>query len=135
MTAERADNPVAVVTGSCGATGAVTCKSLTAAGFRLMGLTSGPLEARPRRNVSSTFPIRLRCPPESMKHWTSSTPRPRKWTAVLDANLRSAFQCSQQLLRHAVKAGTGGSIVTVASVSGQMGSHDVAYGASKVAQW
>lgn len=56
---------------------------------------------------------------------------PEQYATVMDANVRSAFLCSQEFARRAVSAGRPGAVVNVASVSGRAGSVDCAYGASK----
>ncbi|MCH0540395.1 SDR family oxidoreductase [Streptomyces sp. MUM 203J] len=50
---------------------------------------------------------------------------------VFDSNATSAFFCTQAFARLLIAAGRPGSVVNVASISGQSGSPDAAYGASK----
>lgn len=50
---------------------------------------------------------------------------------VFDGNTASAFFCTQAFARLLIAAGRPGSVVNVASISGQSGSPDAAYGASK----
>ncbi|MFD0376131.1 SDR family NAD(P)-dependent oxidoreductase [Streptomyces sp. NPDC127112] len=50
---------------------------------------------------------------------------------VFDVNAGAAFFCTQALARRLIAAGRPGSVVNVASISGQSGSPDAAYGASK----
>ncbi|MBQ0891747.1 SDR family oxidoreductase [Micromonospora sp. U56] len=56
---------------------------------------------------------------------------PTTYAQVLDVNLGAAFFCTQAYARALVAAGRPGSVVNVASISGQSGSPDAAYGASK----
>lgn len=56
---------------------------------------------------------------------------PGDYRRVLDVNLGAAFFCSQAVARRLIAADRPGSIVNVASISGQTGSPDTAYGASK----
>lgn len=50
---------------------------------------------------------------------------------VFDVNVGAAFFCTQALAGRLIAAGRPGSVVNVASISGQSGSPDAAYGASK----
>uniref|UniRef100_A0AAU2VT99 SDR family oxidoreductase n=1 Tax=Streptomyces sp. NBC_00008 TaxID=2903610 RepID=A0AAU2VT99_9ACTN len=50
---------------------------------------------------------------------------------VFDVNAGAAFFCTQMFARRLIAAGRPGSVVNVASISGQSGSPDAAYGASK----
>ncbi|MDJ0461616.1 SDR family NAD(P)-dependent oxidoreductase [Streptomyces sp. H27-C3] len=50
---------------------------------------------------------------------------------VFDINAGAAFFCTQTLARRLIAAGRPGSVVNIASISGQSGSPDAAYGASK----
>lgn len=50
---------------------------------------------------------------------------------VFDVNAGAAFFCTQELARRLIAAGRPGSVVNLASISGQGGSPDAAYGASK----
>lgn len=46
---------------------------------------------------------------------------PEEWDRVLAVNLKGAFLCCQAALPHLRRAGTGGRIINIASVAGQMG--------------
>lgn len=50
---------------------------------------------------------------------------------VLAVNLRAPFLLSQELARRMAAAGTGGSIVNIASINGKLGSPIIPYGTSK----
>ncbi|MEU9350814.1 SDR family NAD(P)-dependent oxidoreductase [Streptomyces griseoloalbus] len=56
---------------------------------------------------------------------------PEDYRRVLDVNVGAAFFATQALARALIAAGRPGSVVNVASISGQSGSPDTAYGASK----
>ncbi|MBX7234991.1 MAG: SDR family oxidoreductase [Caldilineales bacterium] len=46
---------------------------------------------------------------------------PDEWDRVLAVNLKGAFLCCQAALPHLRRAGTGGRVINIASVAGQMG--------------
>ncbi|HEV2633900.1 MAG TPA: SDR family oxidoreductase [Actinocrinis sp.] len=56
---------------------------------------------------------------------------PADYRRVFDVNVGAAFFCTQELSRRLIAADRPGSVVNIASISGQSGSPDAAYGASK----
>ncbi|GAA0799398.1 SDR family NAD(P)-dependent oxidoreductase [Spirilliplanes yamanashiensis] len=140
---------VALVTGSAGAIGAAIGRALAAAGHHVIGADLRPDPAAPWRTVVA----RLDDPAEAAAALADAaadgpvttlvnnagvylardflTTTPEEFDAVLGANVRSAFFCAQHAARALIAAGTPGTIVNIASVSGRTGSADAAYGASK----
>jgi len=54
------------------------------------------------------------------------------WDEILDRNLRYVFLTTRAMLRHLLIAGTGGSVVNIASISGETSApNHTAYGAAK----
>lgn len=143
---------VAVVTGSTGAIGSATCALLAANGYVVVGLDLNPsdITVTPGSWAHVTADLtRSEDVVAAFDHICSKYGVPsvlvnnagvyhaydflettvEQFDQVYAANVRSTFLCTQEFAR---RAPTGEKSVTnVASVSGQTGSPDAAYGASK----
>ncbi|GBQ70999.1 dehydrogenase [Ameyamaea chiangmaiensis NBRC 103196] len=60
----------------------------------------------------------------------------RHWSDIVDTNFKGTYLCSREAARHMVKAGRGGSMVNIGSISGLISNipqHQALYNASKAA--
>ncbi|MET8122542.1 SDR family oxidoreductase [Micromonospora sp. NPDC005189] len=144
---------VAVVTGSSGAIGAATCEHLATAGYAVAGLDVRPPAAGaghrhltvdlgdPQAVVTAFDEVAAELGGPVLLVNNAGVYLARDFLdttveeldQVLTVNVKSAFWCAQAFARQVVAAGGDrpSAIVNVASVSGQTGSPDAAYGASK----
>lgn len=135
-----------MVTGSTGAIGAATCRSLVRAGFEVVGVDRiDPVEPPAWRHRTA----QLDRVDEVTRAFTGLRPdvlvnnagvylareflntSAKEYDQVMGCNVRAAFFCAQVFARRLADAGEPGVIINVASVSGRSGSPDAAYGASK----
>ncbi|WP_433554066.1 SDR family NAD(P)-dependent oxidoreductase [Micromonospora zamorensis] len=143
--------PLAVVTGAAGGIGRAVTVALAGAGHRVLGVDGDPA-GDPAAYASLVADVAV---PEQVEqlfaqiHERYGQPTvlvnnagvyharnfldydPKTYAQVLDVNLGAAFFCTQAFARALVDAGRPGTVVNVASISGQSGSPDAAYGASK----
>jgi NAD(P)-dependent dehydrogenase (short-subunit alcohol dehydrogenase family) len=140
---------VAVVTGSSGAIGAATCERLAEDGYRVAGFDVQAPAAGCRQThwaVQLADPVAVATAFHDVaaalgepsvlvnnagrylaRDFLDTTPE--ELDEVLGANVKSAFFCSQVFARRSAPGPRA--IVNVASISGQTGSPDAAYGSSK----
>ncbi|MCZ7373702.1 SDR family NAD(P)-dependent oxidoreductase [Micromonospora sp. WMMC250] len=143
--------PLAVVTGAAGGIGRAVTAALTGSGHRVLGVdvdTAGD----PAAYASLVADVAV---PEQVEQLFARIDErygqptvlvnnagvyhardfldydPKTYAQVLDVNLGAAFFCTQVFVRALIAAGRPGTVVNVASISGQSGSPDAAYGASK----
>ncbi|MEU7923436.1 SDR family NAD(P)-dependent oxidoreductase [Micromonospora zamorensis] len=143
--------PLAVVTGAAGGIGRAVTVALTGSGHRVLGVDVDP-SGDPAAYASLVADVAV---PEQVEqlfaqiHERYGQPTvlvnnagvyharnfldydPKTYAQVLDVNLGAAFFCTQAFARALVDTGWPGTVVNVASISGQSGSPDAAYGASK----
>ncbi|MEU0742069.1 SDR family oxidoreductase [Streptomyces sp. NPDC006134] len=143
--------PVAVVTGGAGGIGRAVTAALAGAGHRVVSVDR-TAEADPTahaalvadlgdpeavaalfRRIEETYGL----PGTLVNNAGIYEARdfldytPEHYRRVLDVNVGAAFFATQALARALIAAGRPGSVVNVASISGQSGSPDTAYGTSK----
>lgn len=143
--------PLAVVTGGAGGIGRAVTAALTHAGHRVLSVDLQPA-ADPSAYAALVADVAV---PEQVEHLFARIHQrhglpavlvnnagvypardfldydPKTYAEVLDVNLGAAFFCTLAYARALVAAGRPGTVVNVASISGQSGSPDAAYGASK----
>ncbi|MEU9235168.1 SDR family NAD(P)-dependent oxidoreductase [Streptomyces subrutilus] len=150
-TAERTPPPLAVVTGGAGAIGRAVTAALAGAGHRVLSVDRSDA-ADPAAHgtlvadlgdpaaVEKTFRLidEEYGPPAVLVNNAGIYEardfldyRPEDYRRVFDVNVGAAFFATQALARGLIAAGLPGSVVNIASISGQSGSPDSAYGASK----
>ncbi|KAB1144760.1 SDR family oxidoreductase [Streptomyces luteolifulvus] len=144
-------SPVAVVTGGAGGIGRAVTAALADAGHRVVSVdrTAGADPAAHAELVAdlgdpeAVTALFRRIEqehglPESLvnnagiyeaRDFLDYTPE--DYRRVLDVNVGAAFFATQALARALIAADRPGSVVNIASISGQSGSPDTAYGASK----
>ncbi|MFE9426920.1 SDR family NAD(P)-dependent oxidoreductase [Kitasatospora sp. NPDC006697] len=148
---DGAADRLAVVTGAAGGIGRAITAALTEAGHPVVGLD---LRAEADRSAVAALAADLTDPQQIEEAFDWIEERyglpavlvnnagrydardfldytPESYRAVLDANLGSAFFCTQGLAHRLIAAGRPGDVVNIASISGQTGSPDTAYCASK----
>ncbi|MEU8218038.1 SDR family oxidoreductase [Micromonospora taraxaci] len=143
--------PLAVVTGAAGGIGRAVTAALTGSGHRVLGVDVDPA-VDPAAYASLVADVAV---PEQVEQLFARINErygqptvlvnnagvyhardfldydPKTYAQVLDVNLGAAFFCTQSFVRALIAAGRPGTVVNVASISGQSGSPDAAYGASK----
>ncbi|MEV4765506.1 SDR family NAD(P)-dependent oxidoreductase [Micromonospora chokoriensis] len=143
--------PLAVVTGAAGGIGRAVTAALTGSGHRVLGVDVDP-GGDPAAYASLVADVAV---PEQVEQLFARINErygqptvlvnnagvyhardfldydPKTYAQVLDVNLGAAFFCTQSFVRALIAAGRPGTVVNVASISGQSGSPDAAYGASK----
>ncbi|MGA4731824.1 SDR family NAD(P)-dependent oxidoreductase [Micromonospora taraxaci] len=149
MTGQSA--PLAVVTGAAGGIGRAVTAALTGSGHRVLGVdvdracdpaayASLVADVAVPEQVEQLFArINERYGPPTVLVNNAGVYHardfldydPKTYAQVLDVNLGAAFFCTQAFVRALIAAGRPGTVVNVASISGQSGSPDAAYGASK----
>ncbi|MGW4679624.1 SDR family NAD(P)-dependent oxidoreductase [Micromonospora taraxaci] len=143
--------PLAVVTGAAGGIGRAVTAALTGSGHRVLGVdvdravdpaayASLVADVAVPEQVEQLFArINERYGPPTVLVNNAGVYHardfldydPKTYAQVLDVNLGAAFFCTQAFVRALIAAGRPGTVVNVASISGQSGSPDAAYGASK----
>jgi NAD(P)-dependent dehydrogenase (short-subunit alcohol dehydrogenase family) len=149
--APAADRAVAIVTGAAGGIGRAVVAALDEDGFFVVALdrAAGPvpgagiahgLDLADPQAISERFALL------DAEHGTAAVLvncagfyegreflgyGPESLRYVIDANLTSTFFCTQCVVRRAIVEARTASIINVASISGQAGSPDAGYGASK----
>ncbi|CCH17945.1 SDR family NAD(P)-dependent oxidoreductase [Micromonospora lupini] len=143
--------PLAVVTGAAGGIGRAVTAALTASGHRVLGVDVDPA-GDPEAYASLVADVAV---PEQVEQLFAGIREryglptvlvnnagiyharafldydPKTYAQVFDVNVGAAFFCTQAFARALISAGRPGTVVNVASISGQSGSPDAAYGASK----
>ncbi|MFC9897552.1 SDR family NAD(P)-dependent oxidoreductase [Nocardia sp. NPDC127579] len=142
---------LAVVTGAAGGIGTATTDLLAAAGYRVVAVDKRPFDSAAAADCQV---VDLSDPAAICAFFTSVEQThgvvsalvnnagiylardfldygAADFDAVLDVNLRAAFFCTQHVARRLIATGATGSVVNVGSISGQSGSPDAAYAASK----
>lgn len=143
-----------VLTGSNGGMGRAICTEMRRSGYRVVGLdqagsAAGAGEERPDRfiacDLSDMDDVRralaalgdetgiaalVNCAGLYEKKGVFELTL-EDFDRVLAVNLRAPFLLGQELARRMAAAGTGGSIVNIASINGKLGSPIVPYGTSK----
>ncbi|MDG4838673.1 SDR family oxidoreductase [Micromonospora sp. WMMD967] len=143
--------PLAVVTGAAGGIGRAVTAALTGSGHRVLGVDVDRA-GDPAAYASLVADVAV---PEQVEQLFARIDErygqptvlvnnagvyhardfldydPKTYAQVLDVNLGAAFFCTQVFVRALIAAGRPGTVVNVASISGQSGSPDAAYGASK----
>ncbi|WFE54673.1 SDR family oxidoreductase [Micromonospora sp. WMMD1155] len=143
--------PLAVVTGAAGGIGRAVTAALTGSGHRVLGVDVEPA-GDPAAYASLVADVAV---PEQVEQLFARINErygqptvlvnnagvyhardfldydPKTYAQVLDVNLGAAFFCTQAFTRALIAAGRPGTVVNIASISGQSGSPDAAYGASK----
>ncbi|MET8203863.1 SDR family NAD(P)-dependent oxidoreductase [Micromonospora taraxaci] len=143
--------PLAVVTGAAGGIGRAVTAALAGSGHRVLGVdvdragdpaayASLVADVAVPEQVEQLFArINERYGPPTVLVNNAGVYHardfldydPKTYAQVLDVNLGAAFFCTQAFVRALIAAGRPGTVVNVASISGQSGSPDAAYGASK----
>jgi glucose 1-dehydrogenase len=125
----RADN-VAVMEAALDAFGRLDVL-VTAAGVSHQGYRSGDPSTSMSALGAGLDPARRNDPALSFLDQTTEG-----WQAVLDVNLTGTFLAVQEAARRMVERGTGGSIVTIASIAAKVPEAGTpAYGVSKAGVW
>lgn len=144
---------VAVITGSNGRIGAATCRRLAQDGYRAVGIDIGaesvgnwPYYACDMTDLARMAETLARIEAEqgliqvlfnNAGIYRASDSfldvPPAQFDDVLSVNLKVPYFAAQWVARRLIAEGQGGSIITTASLAGQMGSTSVEYGASKAA--
>ncbi len=144
---------VAVITGSNGRIGAATCRRLAQDGYRAVGIDIGaesvgnwPYYACDMTDLARMAETLARIEAEqgliqvlfnNAGIYRASDSfldvPPAQFDDVLSVNLKVPYFAAQWVAKRLIAEGQGGSIITTASLAGQMGSTSVEYGASKAA--
>ena len=144
---------VAVITGSNGRIGAATCRRLAQDGYRAVGIDIGaesvgnwPYYACDMTDLARMAETLARIEAEqgliqvlfnNAGIYRASDSfldvPPAQFDDVLSVNLKVPYFAAQWMAKRLIAEGQGGSIITTASLAGQMGSTAVEYGASKAA--
>ncbi|SBT43331.1 SDR family NAD(P)-dependent oxidoreductase [Micromonospora auratinigra] len=143
--------PLAVVTGGAGGIGRAVTAALTRTGHRVLSVDREPA-ADPTAHAALVADVAVPAQVERLfaeVHQRYGLPAvlvnnagvypardfldydPTTYAEVLDVNLGATFFGTLAYARALVAAGRPGTVVNVASISGQSGSPDAAYGASK----
>lgn len=148
---DKNEEKVVIVTGCSGAIGRSICTRLINLGYCVIGLDAVP----PAFDLKDFFQIDLSNLSELREVWEMIDSRyaqslyglvnnagvyeainffdlsPKEYDRILSINLKAPVFISQKFSKTLLRKEGGGTIVNIASISGEIGSADVAYGVSK----
>jgi NAD(P)-dependent dehydrogenase (short-subunit alcohol dehydrogenase family) len=151
MTDDETQNALAVVTGAAGGIGRAVTAALAGAGHTVIGVDI-VAEADPSAHAALGADL---ADPDAIEHLFRTIEKehglpgvlinnagvyeardfldytPDDYRRVFDVNVGAMFFCTQEFSRRLIGAGLPGSVVNIASISGQTGSPDPGYSASK----
>lgn len=152
MTADARPAATALVTGSSGAIGSAICHGLARAGMHVVGADKVAPNRADARWDHVTADLTREEDLDVVWRTVDTLARPLSvlvnnagayralsfeqitaadFDAIMHINARAPLRLSQEFARRLIALGQPGSIVNITSVSGRIGSPDVAYGASK----